>query len=142
MGFNSLSKELKAPRVKARGVFFFRKKFVLPVSYPLFYELENVLMKCCEMSEVCDKVELSESPTKKRGKKMKFVIRRAVAGLLLMPVIAGVYVAGYAVLIGLGAEATTNLSGAISNGVLFGWVFVIGFAFYPQLMKFAEKVGQ
>jgi hypothetical protein len=94
------------------------------------------------MSEVCDKVELSESPIEMRGKKMKFVIRRAVAGLLLMPVVAGVYVAGYAVLVGLGAGATTDFSGVVSNGVLIGWVFVFAFAFWTQLMKFAERVGQ
>lgn len=77
----------------------------------------------------------------RQGQEMKFVIRRAVAGLLLMPVVAGLYVAGYAVLVGLGAGATTDLSGVVANGVLVGWVFAFAFAFWTQLMKFAERIG-
>lgn len=58
-----------------------------------------------------------------------------------MPVVAGLYVAGYAVLVGLGAEATTDFSGAVANGFLIGWVFVFAFAFWTQLIKFAERVS-
>jgi nitrate reductase NapE component len=74
------------------------------------------------------------------GQEMKFVIRRAVAGLLLVPVVAVAYVAGYAVLVGLGAEATTDLAGAFSTGLFFGAIVAVGFAFATQLDKAITKV--
>jgi len=72
---------------------------------------------------------------------MKFVIRRAVAGVLLMPVVAGLYVAVYAVLVGAGANPTADFTAVVGNAVVIGWAFVVVFAFWTQIQKFAEKVG-
>lgn len=66
---------------------------------------------------------------------MKFVVRRAVAGLIAMPVVAGAYVLAVAVLVGAGAGATATVSEAWSNGLVFGFAGAVVFAFYPQLMK-------
>jgi hypothetical protein len=71
---------------------------------------------------------------------MKFVVRRAVAGLLLMPVVAGLYVAGYAVLVGAGATPTSGFADVVSNAVVIGLAFVVVFAFWTQIQKFADKV--
>jgi hypothetical protein len=71
---------------------------------------------------------------------MKFVIRRAVAGLLLMPVVAGLYVAGYVVLGLLGAGMAITLDEVWANGLFIGFVCAVAFAFATQLDKFSAKV--
>lgn len=48
----------------------------------------------------------------------KYVIRRAVLSVFALPVLAFVYVAGYAILVGLGAEPTTTVQGAWANGFI------------------------
>jgi hypothetical protein len=71
---------------------------------------------------------------------MKFVIRRAVAGLLLMPVVAGLYVAGYVVLGLLGAGMSISFDEVWANGLLIGSVCAIAFAFATQLDRLAYKI--
>lgn len=72
---------------------------------------------------------------------MKFVIRRAVASAILAPVIAGAYVLGCAVLIGLGAGAGFTSAEAWSNGWLVAIAFAIVFTLSTQLNKVLDKVG-
>ena len=69
---------------------------------------------------------------------MKFVIRRAVAGLIAVPVVAGLYVFGVAVLIGLGAGASFGIEQAWANGLVLGFASAVVFAFYPQLTKWVN----
>jgi hypothetical protein len=71
---------------------------------------------------------------------MKFVIRRAVAGLLLVPVVAGLYVAGYVVLGLLGAGMSITLDEVWANGLLIGFVCAVAFAFATQLDRLAYKI--
>jgi hypothetical protein len=72
---------------------------------------------------------------------MKFVIRRAVAGLLLIPVVAGTYVF---VFVSLGSLANTLEAGSLdriwNNGILIGSVSAIAFAFATQLDKFSARL--
>lgn len=70
---------------------------------------------------------------------MKFYIRRAVVGAVAVPVVAGIYFAGYAVLIGLGAEPTNTPQGVWENGIGLGWLLAIGFTFAPQLIALEKK---
>lgn len=72
---------------------------------------------------------------------MKFYIRRAVAGVLAVPVVAFAYVAGYAVLVGAGAGATSTVEQAWGNGLVFGGIVAILFTFLPQTTKVFEKLG-
>ena len=72
---------------------------------------------------------------------MKFVIRRAVASVVLAPVVAGAYVLGCAILIGLGAGASFTSAEAWSNGWLVAGAFAIVFTFSAQLNKVLDKVG-
>jgi hypothetical protein len=69
---------------------------------------------------------------------MKYVIRRAVAGVVAVPVIAGVYVLGMAGLIGLGAGGSFSIEQAWSNGLVLGFASAVVFAFYPQLTKWVR----
>ena len=71
---------------------------------------------------------------------MKFVVRRAVAGLLLMPVVAGLYVAGYLALGLLGAGIANTLDEVWANGILIGFVSAVAFAFATQLDKFSARL--
>jgi type III secretory pathway component EscT len=71
---------------------------------------------------------------------MKFVIRRAVAVLLLVPVVAGLYVAGYVVLGLLGAGMSITLDEVWANGLLIGFVCAVAFAFATQLDRLAYKI--
>lgn len=72
---------------------------------------------------------------------MKFVIRRAVASVILAPVVAGAYVLGCAVLIGFGAGASFTSAEAWDNGWLVASAFAIVFTFSTQLDKVLAKVG-
>ena len=71
---------------------------------------------------------------------MKFVIRRAVAGLLLMPVVAGLYFVGYLALVLLGAGMPITLDEVWANGLLIGFVCAVAFAFATQLDRLAYKI--
>ena len=67
---------------------------------------------------------------------MKFVIRRAVAGIVLSPVFAGAYVLLNAILIGLGASPTGSALELFWLGLVLCLVFVTPvFAFFPHLVS-------
>mgnify|MGYP000090058464 CR=1 FL=1 len=72
---------------------------------------------------------------------MKFVIRRAVVALIAMPVVAGAYVLGCAVLIGLGAGASFTVNEAWVNGFEIAGACALVFTFSTQLNNWFEKVG-
>jgi hypothetical protein len=67
--------------------------------------------------------------------KMKFVIRRAIVSIVLSPFVVLAYAIGYAVLVGLGAEPTTNLDGVLSNGWLIATVAGVAFTIWPKVQE-------
>jgi hypothetical protein len=71
---------------------------------------------------------------------MKFVIRRAVVGVIALPVVAGVYLFGYVALVAVGAEPNLTIEAVWNNGLLIGSVSAVCFAFATQLDKFITKI--
>lgn len=71
---------------------------------------------------------------------MKFVIRRAVVGVLAVPAVAGAYVFVYLALVILGAENSLKIEEIFNNGLLIGSVSAVMFAFATQVNKFLTKV--
>lgn len=71
---------------------------------------------------------------------MKYVFRRAVLGLIAVPVVAGVYVFGYLTLVVGGAQATVSLSEAWSNGLMLGVLAGLMFAFATQISNLLDKL--
>jgi hypothetical protein len=72
---------------------------------------------------------------------MKFVFRRAVLGLVALPVVAALYVVGYALLGLLGAGMTATPSEAWANGLLIASVAVVVFVFSTQLNRVASRLA-
>ena len=81
----------------------------------------------------------SEGNSSERRKEMKFLVRRAVVGVVIAPVVASAYVAFVAVLIGLGAGSSFGVEQAWSNGFAFGIASAVVFAFYPQIARLVES---
>jgi hypothetical protein len=81
-----------------------------------------------------------KSDGKDKGLEMKFVVRRAVVGVLAVPVVAGLYVFGYVALMLMGAEPTSSSHEVFVTGIEFGAVFAVMFTFSTQLGKFLDKV--
>lgn len=71
---------------------------------------------------------------------MKFVIRRAVVGVLAVPAVAGAYVFIYLALVILGAGNSLKIEEIFNNGLLIGFVSAVMFAFATQVNKFLTKV--
>lgn len=72
---------------------------------------------------------------------MKYVIRRAVFATIVSPLVAGAYVLGYAVLVGLGASAGISVVEAWGNGWLLAVSVGLVFTFSPQLNTALDKIG-
>lgn len=72
---------------------------------------------------------------------MKFYIRRAVLGAVATPVVAGIYFAGYAGLVGLGAEPTATPAEVWANGLVMGATLAVLFTFAPQVWAWAMREG-
>lgn len=71
---------------------------------------------------------------------MKFVVRRAIVGVLAVPVVSGAYVFGYLGLMILGAENSLKIEEIWNNGLLIGSVSAVMFAFATQVDKFLTKI--
>lgn len=71
---------------------------------------------------------------------MKFVIRRLIAGVIAIPVVAGTYTALYLFLILAGGEPGMNLEETFRTGVTIGMTTAVFFAFYPQIFRFLDRV--
>lgn len=65
----------------------------------------------------------------------KFVIRRAVAGIVLTPVFACVYVLFNIVLIGIGASPTGTMLDTFGLGLAGGLILTPVFAIAPHLVS-------
>lgn len=73
---------------------------------------------------------------------MKYAIRRAVVGVISIPLVAGAFVFFYLLLLLSGAEATATLTETFGNGLLIGFTTAIFFTFYPQISKFLDKITE
>lgn len=71
---------------------------------------------------------------------MKFVIRRAVVGILSIPVVAGVYTLGYLWLVIAGAEPTASSVEVFNNGIWLGILVAVMLTFAPQVSKVINRV--
>lgn len=58
---------------------------------------------------------------------MKFVIRRAVVGVLAIPMVASAYFVIYAVLVGLGSQPSQSPTEVIYTGLWIGGVIAVLF---------------
>lgn len=70
---------------------------------------------------------------------MKFVIRRAVLGVIALPVFAGAYVLAYGLFGSLTSGLSLTVSEAWANGFMIGTVCVIAFMFSTQLDNLVSK---
>lgn len=74
---------------------------------------------------------------------MKFIIRRAIAGLIAMPVVAGLYVLNYVLLALFGGGFSSTFGELWFTGFQIGFVVAVVFAFATQLDNFvARLVGE
>lgn len=71
---------------------------------------------------------------------MKFYIRRAVAGIVSVPFVAGAWVFFYLMLIVLGGEPNQTISETFANGITIGIIVAVMFTFAPQFAKFVSKI--
>lgn len=72
---------------------------------------------------------------------MKFYIRRAVAGVIAVPVVASAWVAVYFMLLVIGGEPSQTIGETFQNGLLIGWVLAVAFTFAPQFNKLLDKLA-
>lgn len=71
---------------------------------------------------------------------MKYAIRRAIVGVISIPLIAGAYVFLYLLLLLAGAEPTATLTESFNNGLFIGLTSAVFFAFYPQISNTLDKL--
>jgi len=72
---------------------------------------------------------------------MKYVIRRAILGVVSIPVVAGTYVALYAFLVLAGADSWMSFDEVFANGVNIAIVVAIILVFYPQFSRLVDKLS-
>jgi hypothetical protein len=72
---------------------------------------------------------------------MKFYIRRAVAGIVAIPFVAGAWVFFYLLLLVAGAEPNQSLTDTFNNGLFIGSTVAVMFTFAPQVAKILAKVS-
>jgi len=72
---------------------------------------------------------------------MKFYIRRAVAGVVAVPVVAVAWVAFYFMLLVIGGEPNQTIADTFQNGLLIGWVVAVMFTFAPQVEWALNKIS-
>jgi uncharacterized membrane protein YccC len=71
---------------------------------------------------------------------MKYAIRRLIAGVIAIPVIAGTYTAFYLFLILAGAEPTMTLEETFGTGINIAIALAVALVFYPQISNTLDKV--
>ena len=70
---------------------------------------------------------------------MKYAIRRAIVGVISIPLVAGAYTFFYLTLLLMGAEPTSSLSDTYANGINIAIVIAIILTFFPQFTKLVNK---
>ncbi len=71
---------------------------------------------------------------------MKFYIRRAVAGIVAIPFVAGAWVFFYLMLLVIGGEPNQTLEDTFNNGLMIGSILAVMFTFAPQFDKFVSRI--
>ncbi len=71
---------------------------------------------------------------------MKYVIRRAIVGVVSIPLIAGAYVFLYLLLLLAGAESNATLTESFNNGLFIGVTSAVFFTFSPQILRFVDRI--
>jgi hypothetical protein len=71
---------------------------------------------------------------------MKFLIRRLIAGVIAIPVVAGTYTAFYLFIILAGGEPSMSLAETFSTGINIAITLAVVLVFYPQIAKVLDKV--
>lgn len=71
---------------------------------------------------------------------MKFYIRRAVVGIISVPVVAGLYILGYVALMLMGADPSANTHEVFTTGIEIGVLVAVLLTFAPQLSKFLDRL--
>lgn len=71
---------------------------------------------------------------------MKYLIRRLIASVVVVPLVGGAYFLGIATLVLMGFDSLT-LTDAYNNAILIGIVSGLAFVFAPQLNKFLDKIS-
>lgn len=71
---------------------------------------------------------------------MKYVIRRALVGVIAIPVVAGAYVFLNLSLIALGADPQYTVEDTYYNGLEIGIVSAFFFAFATQFSRFLDRI--
>jgi hypothetical protein len=72
---------------------------------------------------------------------MKFYIRRAVAGIVSVPFVAGAWCFIYLAFIVIGGEPSQSIYETFSNGLLIGSIVAVLFTFAPQFNKFVSFIS-
>lgn len=72
---------------------------------------------------------------------MKFYIRRAVAGVIAVPVVAVAWTAVYFMLLVIGGEPQQTIGETFQNGLFLGGVLAVVFTFAPQFNKLIDKIS-
>jgi hypothetical protein len=71
---------------------------------------------------------------------MKFYIRRAVVGIISIPVVAGVYTLAYLWLVIAGAEPTVSSEEVFQNGLGLGVIIALMLTFSPQVSRLIDRI--
>ena len=71
---------------------------------------------------------------------MKYAIRRAIVGVVSIPLIAGAYTFLYLLLLVAGAEPGQTLAETFNFGVVIGITSAIFLTFYPQFSRFLDRL--
>lgn len=73
--------------------------------------------------------------------KIKFVIRRALAGIVIVPATALIYTIGYAMLVGLGGTPTASVGEVWGNGLMLGIVATAYLMFHEPINKLLDRLN-
>ena len=71
---------------------------------------------------------------------MKYVIRRAILGIVSIPFVAGAWVFFYLLLLLAGAEPNQSIGDTFNNGMFIGGTLAVVLTFYPQLYNLMNKI--
>jgi hypothetical protein len=71
---------------------------------------------------------------------VKFTIRRAIVGVISIPLLAGAYVFFYLLLLLAGAEPTVTLTESFNNGLLIGITSAVFFTFAPRILHLIDRI--
>ena len=70
---------------------------------------------------------------------MKFYIRRAIAGIIAIPFVAGAWCFFYLALIAIGGDPSQSLGETFNNGMFIGVTVAVMLTFAPQVSKLLDK---